>query len=379
MPEIPKEEGTVEAIYEALRKQGLHSRRRSERIGASAIGEECRRRTWYDYRWASPMEEFEGRTIRIFRRGDVEEDLVVKDLESAGIHVMPLDPNTMKQWEFTNENGHFVAKLDGIAQNVPEAPKTWHSLEVKSMNEKRFKALVKKGLESAEPKYYWQCIAGMHFSGKTNESRLTRCLFIAVNKNNEEIFVERLKYVAEQGKKIERLALDLTTTTDAPPKAGSGPDVFPCRFCPHTAVCHTKRFPTVSCRTCAFSEPVAAGGWYCHKHEKELSRDERIEACDKHVYLQTLVPWLEPVEMDRDAPAILFRDEETEKEFWNGPSGRNSYPSRELERLEVGLIGDEVLDEIRGQFNASVDFSRERPDTCPTGDPARPFNDDIPF
>ena len=56
-------------------------------VGASALGTPCDRQIWLTLRWASPPETPTGRQLRIFERGDIEEERVLADLRRAGIEV----------------------------------------------------------------------------------------------------------------------------------------------------------------------------------------------------------------------------------------------------------------------------------------------------
>lgn len=339
---------TGAAILAALSSQAEKEWRRSVRLGASSIGEQCERRLWMQFRWCEPKDAPDGRLFRLFRRGHLEEDALAKDLEAAGITILTVDTETMKQYELGA--GHFVCKIDGIARGVPEAPKHWCVVEMKTMNEKSFKKLVKDGVEKSNAKHYWQMQAGMHFSGD-HDSRMKKALYVAVNKNDDSIYTEVLDYVPAMGKLIEEKIARVVDVPTPPARAGTRTSAV-CRFCPMIDVCHSGKAPPVSCRNCVHSTPEADGAWSCAKHKKALSLDDQLAACDQHLYIAgVLDSWADDIEVDRDGNAVLYRIKESGQEFWNG-SGENARSSEDIARLGA-LVADETVKAIEVAFNAT--------------------------
>ena len=70
-------------------------------IGASSIGHECTAYLSFTHR-GYPNTPPDERLKRIFRDGHRIENVVVKDMTSAGVHVMEKDPMTGKQWRYTD-------------------------------------------------------------------------------------------------------------------------------------------------------------------------------------------------------------------------------------------------------------------------------------
>ena len=83
MVAIPRkrDEATVEAVYAALEQAAEDGFR--PHLGFSVIGRECLRAVWYGWRWAT-NDKHEGRVLRLFRRGKLEEEWLAKDLQAAG-------------------------------------------------------------------------------------------------------------------------------------------------------------------------------------------------------------------------------------------------------------------------------------------------------
>jgi len=268
---------TVAAIYahyEASRKD-----KHRPHLGGSQIGAECARALWYQFRHMDAP-AFEGRTLRLFQTGDREESRLVENLRAVGVTVWDRDPDTGKQIRFTACDGHFALSLDGVGEGFRESSQP-HTLEFKTMNDKNFKVLEKDGLEKAKPIYWAQCQVGMHLSG------LQRCAFIAVNKNDDSIYMERVKYDAAVGIQLVAKAESIIFADKPPAKLNNDPSFFLCRFCDYKHVCHEGKPPLVNCRTCAHATPEqgADGAWGCAKGLPMPT------PCKAHLFNPYAMPW----------------------------------------------------------------------------------------
>ena len=159
MAPIPQTDSTVSLIYRAWAKR--ENRPPRSHLGASMIGRPCEREAWYAFHWAL-YPEFEGRILRLFDRGQREEPVFIRDLRQAGITVHAVDPETGKQFQFSDFGGHVGGSMDGAALGLPEAPKTWHVLEFKTHSSKSFEATVRDGVQKAHPEHYAQMQMYMH-------------------------------------------------------------------------------------------------------------------------------------------------------------------------------------------------------------------------
>jgi hypothetical protein len=277
-PIPPPTSHTVQAIYDAY----AASNSEYEAIGISAgtIGKECSRAIWYDFRYVSPPEKLEGRKIRIFRRGDIEETRIIEDLESVGAVV------TDRQAKVRAVGGHIRGKIDGQVSGLTEAPKTVHVLECKSSNDKNFKPLKKNGVEKAKPEHYATMQLYMHLRG------LDRAFYACTNKNDEEYYSERVKYDAAAALRLLAKGESIIRSDDPPAKISEKPDFFMCKWCRHAPVCHEGAWPRVNCRTCLRSTPEMSGdaAWSCSRWNKPLSLEEQKAGCPTHLFLSGLVP-----------------------------------------------------------------------------------------
>jgi hypothetical protein len=284
---------TADAIYKVYENQPVHER---AYLGASIMGTECDRALWYQFRLAYPPEQLEGRKLRLFQTGHREEDRIVAELNEAGITVSD------QQKKFTAFGGHLQGHLDGVVNNIPEAPGLEHVLEVKTHNDKSFKSLVKDGVAKSKPGHVVQMQLYMH------HTKASWALYVAVNKNDDSIYVERVPYDAKQSEIILRRAERTIKAHAAPPKLYEDPkakSAFACGWCPAKTVCHEGQFTRRNCRTCISSTPVE-GGWRCELKDKSLTFAEQLAGCEDHVYLPSLVPG-EQVDADARARTITYK------------------------------------------------------------------------
>lgn len=258
-------------------------------LGGSVIGEECWRKLWYGFRWASEPEKFDGRMLRLFRRGHREEISMVEDLRRTGVTVLEVDGNTGRQWEVSDHGGHFGGHLDGIALGVIEAPAKVHLLECKTHNQKNFRELLRKGVEIAQPHHYAQMQIYMHHMS------LTRALYLAVNKNDDTYYSERVRYDPLFAMRLVAKAGEIIGAYKAPDKRFSNPNArmaFPCGTCHHLPLCHQGGWARRNCRTCVHATPELDGKarWHCTRNNIDLSPADQKAGCGSHLFLPDLVP-----------------------------------------------------------------------------------------
>lgn len=273
MAQLPRHHAALADLIYAAYERKESKELMLTRIGASSIGDECLRSIWYDWRGAT-NDTPEGRMLRLFKTGHIQEDRVVQDLKDAGLEVWEVDPETGKQWTYTAARGHFVCKTDGAVRGVPGAEKTPHVLEVKSSNVKGFQELEKHGVKKAKPDHYWQMQSGMWLSG------LTRALYIAVCKDNEKFYIERVEKDGSTIQDIEAKLSSLTEHMSPPPRIAEREGDWRCKFCDASEVCWGKQQPIQNCRTCQFSSIKDEGGWVCEKFNQEIPYSAQLKGCD---------------------------------------------------------------------------------------------------
>lgn len=269
------EQIVIERIYAAIVKEKTQPDIYLGRLGASFIGEECVRQIWLDWRGFA-REQHEGRMLRLFETGHLQEERIIADLRRAGFSVWDRDEQTGKQFEFSDATGHFVTKTDGILKGMPESEKTAHLLEVKTHNKNSFSGIVKKGIKEGKPGHYAQIQITMAVA------KLTRALYVAVCKDDEQFYVERVKEDKEEQKRLLGKIEKLTEARLRPAGISDDGTAFGCKFCGMKAVCTKQAEPLRHCRTCAMCTPGAEGKWVCELNRETLSIDKQRLGCEHY-------------------------------------------------------------------------------------------------
>ncbi len=334
LPQVPP---TTAAIMTYWKERGDAEPRRRY-LGMSAIGAECERWLWYSFRHAA-TEDFPGRLYRLFNRGHREEAVVAEELRGIGCDVATegLDG---EQIGFVDIGGHFRGHMDGAVRGVPEAPKTWHALEIKTHSAKSFAELVKHGVAKAKPVHAAQMQVYMRYSG------MTRALYVAVNKDTDEVYTERVRYdhtyAAQQSAKARRVIL----ATKPPARIAERRDDFRCKFCPAKALCHGGGDVAVpiakpSCRQCVHATPEMDGDgrWSCARHGRDLSTEDQERRCESFLLIPDFVTFADPVDAHKTADGddvIEFKNHVDGAIWHHGPDGAAGHWSA------VGLMSTPV-------------------------------------
>lgn len=302
-------------------------------LGASIIGRKCKREIYYSYRWfAQP--QFPGRVLRLFRRGHLEEFLLVDLLRQIGAEVEDYDPATIaslwyhpesecyhiayldgmdvqqhsslasecldvtdeplhvkkaqsmgisipepKQFKIKDYMGHLKGSTDGRVRGMPFiekyglTPQEWLLLEFKTHGLKSFEALVKDKVKIAKPEHYTQMNVYMHHQG------LRAALYMAVNKNTDDLHTEIILYDQEEALAALEKACEIINTKTPPKKIGRNASAFACKFCDYRGICHLGVEPLFNCRTCQHSIPTKDGRFHCTKWKALIPEDVEAEGC----------------------------------------------------------------------------------------------------
>lgn len=243
-------------------------------LGISGIGEKCARKIWYGFRFCS-QQKISQRMHRLFQRGHREEPIIQADLRKIGIH------HHSAQKEVVDGNGHIKGHIDDTLENVPDAPKTPHLGEYKTHNDKSFKDLKNKGVKLSKPVHYAQMICYM------KKLKLKRGLYIAVNKNDDARYYERISSDDEKATELIQRGFDIISTEVPPEKIGNS-TWFECKWCGHYEICHFGELPLKNCRTCEFGDIHDEGKWKCSGYKIWLSFAQQLLGCGKHRFLKSL-------------------------------------------------------------------------------------------
>ena len=330
---LPQDSETVQAIYAHWKQRG-ESEKPRRYLGGSEIGKECERQLWYGFRRCTKP-NFDGRLYRLFNRGHREEETFVAELKGIGCEVHEVDPTTGKQFEVVDVMGHFKGHADGVALGLPEAPKTWHLLEMKTASAKSFAKTKRDGCEKDKPQHFAQMQVYMHLLG------LKRALYIVVNKDNDELYSERIRYDAKRAQALIDKARRIITSTTAPERISDRPDAFACKFCDARELCHgtsevAVNVPELDCRQCVHATPVEGGKWSCKLH------GEANKVCKDHLFLPALIGFAEPTDAltNADGSDVIEFTNTEDGTIWHHGSDDHAgqYPSGVLLTTPATLL-----------------------------------------
>jgi len=267
MAELPIDYNTAEYKLNISSVKENHDR---PYFGMSYLGSNCTRSIQYAMRLAYPR-VLDANQHRTFNIGIYLENLFYDELRRIGIFV------TDKQSEVIGFAGHWLGHIDGIASNIPESPATHHLLELKTHNDAMFKKLVKDGVHDGFLSHYKQMqryMAGL---------KLKRGLYVALNKNTSQIYVERIYHNKEIQNDLISLEKDLIWQEDLFPRIGNdSPAWFECKMCLAKRVCFNHGSISKNCRTCAYSNMEMGGKWSCGFREKALTFAEQKDGCEEY-------------------------------------------------------------------------------------------------
>ncbi len=297
-------------------------------LGASLLGHPCDRWLWLLFRWAV-WERFDGRMLRLFRRGQEEEEKIVSWLTQIGCEIH----STGGKQARVDFGAHVSGSIDGIIEKgVPEAPTKRHILECKTHSAKSFKDLCDKGVQESKPQHWCQMQLYMHGTG------IDRALYFAVCKDDDSIYTERVRYDEEAAKALVERGRRLTLCERMPEPLSTDPTWYQCKFCAAHDLCFgSKVTREVNCRTCALSTPTEDSKWLCARYDnEEIPVGAQREGCDGHVIHPDLVPW-KWMDSDDAFTAVYEIDGEVIR---NGLPDDNTHSSKELLSLEAWKDGD---------------------------------------
>ena len=340
----PASNTTATAIY-ALHEQRGELEPPRDYLGMSEIGHECDRYLWLKFRMAF-KEQIEGRILRLFDTGHREETRVLNELRDLGYRVESADPKTGEQFEVVSCSGHFRGHLDAKVTGLPEAPKTKHLVDVKTINAKKFTELLKNGMEKTYPKYWAE---GHEYMGHI---KLTRAVFIFVCKDDDRIHIERFEFDQAVFDKYEARAKRIIFSERMPEPISNDPSWYQCSYCPAREFCHeTKLTKEVNCRTCLHSTPMPDGGWHCARFNDLAPFDFQLTGCEGHALHPDLVPW--PIKPGPDEFTAVY--EIDGYDVSNGEPDATIFSSREiLANPSACANPSELMQEVKRMFPGAM-------------------------
>ena len=213
-------------------------------LGASRLGVPCERALQFEFAQAPKDDggDFSGQVLRIFEIGHRLEDLAIRWLRAAGIHLV-----TQKidggQFGFSVAGGRMRGHVDGIINGSPAAlglrtPALW---ECKTMNAKNWRACVKDGVAISKPVYAAQiAIYQAYMEPSVPGISEAPALFTAINKDTAELYHELVPFDAALAQRMSDRAVRILQATDAGellPRIAQSRDFYECRFCSYADRC----------------------------------------------------------------------------------------------------------------------------------------------
>ena len=237
-------------------------------LGASVIGNDCKRKIWYDFRWVEES-NFSSRLYRIFNRGHLEEIRIVEWLRAAEFEVIEFDENG-KQFKFSEFKGHFGGSCDGFT--IINGEKCM--LEFKTSNASQFKNLSSKGVIKAKPEHYNQVQIYMDFF------KVEKCIYIAVNKNDDDLYIEIIKKDEKTANNLILKAREIIFSNEMPARLSNNESFYKCKMCNYHAICHKEKPTCRNCRSCKNAKAVENASWFCEKWKAVIPTEYMQKGCD---------------------------------------------------------------------------------------------------
>lgn len=346
---------TRDAIYSFYERTKNEAPRRH--LGASVIGRDCERQLWYSFHWAL-AKRHSGQLLRLFEVGHTAEPRFTAGLRGAGVTVHDTDP-AGKQWRISLLGGHAGGSMDGAGLGFAEAPKTWHVIEYKTHNDDSFKKLAKDGVKKAKPEHYDQMTVYM------GETGMTRAFYLAENKNNSELYSERIEFDQVRFQQLKAKFERIVLAKQPLERCSKDPSFWKCKQCDFHPICHDGELPDINCRTCAHSTPELDGQarWSCAQYGCDIPGDSAPDradgpdrtGCGKHRYI--------PIFLEHHAKQVDF-DEATGNvvyelhgggTFANGDAETTgAWSSQDIRNAgDKRLLADPVAQEMRRQYSTA--------------------------
>lgn len=204
-------------------------------LGASIIGHVCDRHVQYQYLATQGLalrKGFPPRTLRIFDRGNIYEEVARQWLKNAGF----LFGTTRKGKGFSDYEGKFKGHVDGILTGWKQQdtacpivlPVLW---ENKCLGAKNWKKVSTDKLKIYSSTYYAQVQIYMHYL------ELERCLFTAVNADTMELYHEIVPFNQMEAALYRTRADTVIYSHNMLPRVSEDPAYYICKWCDFSGEC----------------------------------------------------------------------------------------------------------------------------------------------
>jgi len=242
-------------------------------LGASVIGHDCWRYSWYAFRWIK-SEIFSGRMLRLFQRGHDEESKCIANLRGIGFEVWNAQVGG-DQFRIVGAKGHYGGSTDSVAGSPYKDFPEKLICEFKTHNSKSLTNLHHKKLMVSKPRHYAQmCNYGKAFGIKYG-------LYYAVGKNDDDIYIEVVELDWTLADDLYKKAEDIIFSPHPPPKLAMQADYYECKICPFKGPCHHNTDIDRNCRSCIHAHPIEEAQWGCDEHKVIIPKEFLPQGCDR--------------------------------------------------------------------------------------------------
>jgi hypothetical protein len=121
---------------------------------------------------------------------------------------------------------------------------------------------------------------------------MERAMYMAVNKNTDELYAERVDFDPVEFAKLKARAERVIKANEPPLRCSNDPSWYVCKICDLSEHCHGTEAPAINCRTCAHSTPEMDGNarWSCgHHNESQIPIAGQRIGCGQHRYIPILL------------------------------------------------------------------------------------------
>lgn len=223
--------GQINALVDTGLQQARAGQAVRSYLGASRLGVACERALQFEFAQA-PVDygrDIQGRILRIFERGHVNEECMVGWLQDAGFDLRTHKADG-EQFGFSVADGRLQGHIDGVFVGGPEGfayPALW---ENKCLGAKSWRDLEKNRLAISKPVYAAQVALYQAYL----ELHEHPAIFTAVNADTMEIYTELVPFDAALAQRMSDRAVKVITATEAGellPRAFADQTHFECRMC----------------------------------------------------------------------------------------------------------------------------------------------------
>ena len=231
--------GLSETVKQLLDEAIVRNTVREDRdyLGVSILGYGCLRKIQYSWKNAAPDSPHSAKTLRIFQRGHLFEEMVATYLRNAGFELITEKTRKLEDPPLDFMEGNFGGHTDGIIVSGPAIeglsyPFLW---ENKAVGVKSWTNLIREvPLREKDNTYAVQIAVYQAMLGLPNPA-----LFTVVNSNTMEIHCEFVELETEYAQKaLDRACLILSSAkNELLPRVSNDSDYFECKMCSYRNTC----------------------------------------------------------------------------------------------------------------------------------------------